>query len=380
MTLKEAIYYTMKKHPDPKEGYNCSNILNTYFNIKDGKIIRDEINLNAFSSKVDGKEPRKEMGKLKKEGIIKELEIVTGLKKESVGLFRLIRDYSLIYNKSLKNNVASINQTHNYNNRVTNQNNNMAANSFETLRLTFADMLKQYPYDTVKNYLEQQCKNNNQIAGFVEQVSQYMRMNYARFYSEKNLDLYLTFVNDNYNYHNIYMEEQSSNLINKCKQNTDMVMNLSDDFNYKTQALYQLYNVDGSLLPYLPPNIDFKDVKVSIISNAVRASLINLDFETQHRIKDLYKGKSNDEIGEYSLRLQRIIGFILNQDYDNLGIYKFNIYPDDVFEQINKLNDSDIKFLCDLYVITNNEKGKELLKDADSDTSYSLPSDKNASS
>lgn len=388
MTLKEAIYYTMKKHPDPKEGYNCSSILNTYFNIRDGKRIRDEIKLTAFSSKVDGKEPRKEMEKLKKEGIIKELEIVTGLKMESAGLSRLIRDYSLIYNNSLKNNAASTNQTHNYNNRVANQNNNMFANSFETLRLTFAEELKRDSYENVRKGLKEQCETNVQTKYFVEQAAQWMRMNYAIFYNQNDLDLYLTFVNDNWNYYDIYMEKQSSNLINKCKQNTDSIMDRCGT-GYKVRTLYLLYNKDEGLLPYLPSdiNIDFKDAKVSIISNAVRASLINLDFETQHRIKDLYNGKSNDEIEEYSLRLQKIISFIiLGQDYvqgyDKLGVYTLDITSDDVINNINRLSDSDIRFLCDLYVVTNNgnSKGKELLRNADSDTRYSLPSDKNAGS
>lgn len=367
MTLKEAIDYTIKKHPD----WSCYSILETYFLLTEEKYNAavKKGYYGYFDLAFSSGEARDYIKSIGKRAVIEEMKRDMNLPVNYGGdPAVLVNMYSNWYNSKNKQKVKPLEK-------------NLYISSFESLKITFADMLKQYPYENVKKYLEQNCRGNNQIAGFVEQVAQYMKMNYSIFYGKNDLDLYLTFVDDKYNYYDIYMEEQSSNLINKCKRNTDIIMNLSADFNYKSQALYQLYNGDGSLLPYLPSNIDIKDVRVSVISNAVRASLINLDFETQYRIKDLYKGKSNDEIESYSLRLQKIISFILNQDYENLGIYKFNIYPDDVFEQINKLNASDIKFLCDLYVITNNEnlKGKELLKQADSVTSYSLPSDKNSS-
>lgn len=376
MTLKEAIDYTIKRHPD----WSCYTILETYF-------LLDEEKYNAAAKKgyygyydpaFSGGDARNYIKSIGKRAVIEEMIRNINLPANYSGdIAALVNMYSNWYNSKDKQQVKPLEK-------------NLYINDFESLKLTFADELKKNSnnYDGVRKYLEQNCKNNNQIANFVEQVAQWMRMNYARFYNQNDLDLYLTFVNDNWNYYDIYMEKQSSNLINKCKQNTDSIMDRCGT-GYKVRTLYLLYNKDEGLLPYLPSdiNIDFKDAKVSIISNAVRASLINLDFETQHRIKDLYNGKSNDEIEEYSLRLQKIISFIiLGQDYvqgyEKLGVYTLDITSDDVINNINRLSDSDIRFLCDLYVVTNNgnSKGKELLRQADSVTKYSLPSDKNAGS
>lgn len=385
MTLKEAIDYTIKKHPN----WSCYTILGSYFLLNE-RAIELSKGKGCLVSAFSREDARNYINSIGKGKVIEEMRKDLKLPSSWTGnISALVNMYCNYYENLLKQSKSEMNNNMYIDNfgssvqkvsREINQNNNTSANGFETLRQSFSNMLKRYSYEDVRSNLEQNYKNNKQIANYVEQVAQYMRMNYAQLYSKNALDLYLMFADDSYNYYNIYMEEQSSDLINQCKRNTDTIMDLNNNPNYKAQALYDLYNGDGNLLPYLPSNIDAKDVKVSIISNAVRASLINLDFETQHRIKDLYKGKSNDEIEADSLRLQRIVGFILNQDYKNLGIYKFNIYPEDVFEQINKLNASDIKFLCDLYVINNNEnlQGKELLRHADSVTSYFLPSDKNA--
>lgn len=352
MTLKEAIYYTMKKHPDPKEGYNCSSILNTYFNIRDGKRIRDEIKLTAFSSKVDGKEPRKEMEKLKEEGIIKELEIVTGLKIESAGLSRLIRDYSLKYDSSFKNNINNINQNNNYINA------NLST-------LDSAKNLLNYLYEMenidVRKALIYSYDKNVSLKNIIELANEKLVYSGTPLLSntiEAKVDNFLTYMNS---YFELDRDKLYNDYADQATVKIDSIFPDGMNYNSKQKTLVDIFlGNDNKYLPYLRNDLTKKEVVIALLKNAVQASIVSTNVKDRSNDEYiLYKDIDGSIINEYIVRTREIINKVLGYDSRNLTM---EVSVQDIIANIKNLREVDVSFLSGLYLmLRDNEEARRVL-------------------
>ena len=247
---------------------------------------------------------------------------------------------------------------------------------FEKFILSVNNLLHTYSEYTVKQILTQNM-NNLKIREFILKGSEYIKNNNVEYYSLDDIDAFMLFANDRYNYYSNYKSDMASKTSINFGKDMDILMNLNVNNTYKSHALYELYTGSGDLLQYLPNKIDDRSVKYSVLDNAVRSAIINLDFQEQYRQRDLYNGLNNQQINQLTFKLNEIIGKLLNKDYQELGKEEININAEELYNNVSQLEEQDIKFLCQLYVITNtSKKSKEILSIAASRTSYLLPSEK----
>ncbi len=357
MTLKEAIYYTIKKHPE----FSCSGILNLYFNIKDGKIIQEGIKLNAFSSDVNGKKPREEIKKMKKDGVIKELENVTGLKIENVGIFRLIRDYSLKYESSFKNNFNNINQNNNYINA------NLST-------LDAAKSLLNYLYKTnidVRKALIYSYDKNVSLKNIIELANEKLVYSGTPLLSntiEAKVDNFLTYMN---NYFELDRDKLYNKYANQATVKIDSVFPDEMDYNSKRETLTDIFlEKDNKYLPYLKNDLTKKEVVIALLKNAVQASIVSTNVKDRSGDEYiLYSGIDGNMINEYIVRTRGIINKVLGYDSRYLIM---EVSTQDIIANIKNLKEADVSFLSGLYLMLRDNKESRRVLDMCQNKGYDL--------
>lgn len=368
MTLKDSIDLTLEKHPNS----SCYEVLGLYFA------------LPKLFNRLNETQKKDIEVKLSKEGCIKTAftsgparDFIKNLSKSDViNMMRKELSLPFTWTGSIESLVdiyakkyGQIRSENEYDNV------HLPNNDFEEFRLCISNLLQTYSEYAVKQILIQN-NNDPKINAFITKGAEYIKNNNAKYYALNDYEAFMLFANSKYNFYSNYEEELTRDDITKSKRDMDSLMSMNVNNSYKAHALYELYTGSGNLLQYLPNKIDAKSVKLNVLDDAVRASIVNLDFQEQYRQRELYGGLSSDKIEQIMYRLNNIVEKLTNKNYEELGFNSLNITNEELLSSLDLLDDTDIKFLCELYVKLNtNPKAKEILRNADNKTSYLMPSD-----